>query len=191
MTHAHPPRAVLGSDILYSRVLHELSGRLGAQRRLLDVCWSEQLLDETQQSLIGKKHLSTEAARRWVDYLRQSSPNGRVDLEHADLPDLTALTRDPGDHHISAPATASEAQYLFTHDRGYLQDGLSGPASRSKPPTHSPPTHWTPTPDGILARLQLQAATWAGGRPLQDLIDAIDRAGAPTFAANARTRLSL
>ena len=30
MTHQHPPRAILDADILYSRVLYELMGRIAA-----------------------------------------------------------------------------------------------------------------------------------------------------------------
>jgi hypothetical protein len=40
------PRAVLNADIIFSRVLHELMGRIAAELRLLDLFWSEQLLAE-------------------------------------------------------------------------------------------------------------------------------------------------
>jgi hypothetical protein len=104
----HRPRAVLDADILYSRVLHELFGRLAAQLQLLDLFWSEQLLGETQRSLIENKGLPANSARRWVDYLRQSFPAGAIDIEQAELPDLASLTRDPGDHHICALALAAQ-----------------------------------------------------------------------------------
>jgi len=73
-----PPRAVLDSDIIFSRVLHELIGRLAARLRLLDLFWSEELLAEAKRSLIHRKGLSDVTAQRWVDYLRQNFP--RVDL---------------------------------------------------------------------------------------------------------------
>lgn len=44
-------------------------------------------------------------------------------------------------------------------------------------------------PRGLLERLDLQASTWAGGRPIEQLIDAIDRAGAPAFATKVRAHL--
>jgi hypothetical protein len=34
--------------------------------------------------------------------------------------------------------------------------------------------------------VELQAASWGGGRPVGELLDAIERAGAITFAAEAR-----
>jgi hypothetical protein len=61
-----PPRAVLDSDVIYSRVLHELIGRLAHQERLLTLIWSEELLSEARQTLTTRKQVSEEAAERWV-----------------------------------------------------------------------------------------------------------------------------
>lgn len=71
-----PARAVLDSDIIFSRVLHELMGRIATRLRLFDVFWSDELIAETERSLINYKRLSEEVARRWVDYLRLSFPEG-------------------------------------------------------------------------------------------------------------------
>jgi hypothetical protein len=67
-----PPRAVLDSDIIFSRVLHELMGRVATRLRVFDLFWSDQLLTEAKASLIRRKGLSDEVAQRWVDYLRES-----------------------------------------------------------------------------------------------------------------------
>lgn len=189
MSYSRRPRAVLDADILYSRVLHELFGRLAAQLRLLDLFWSEQLLTETQRSLIENKHLPVDAARRWVEYLRRSFPEGGIDIEQADLPDLSSLTRDPDDQHICALALAAKADYLLTHDRGYLREGLGCYGVRVAAPDEFLTAAFDADPRGVLGRLELQASTWAGGRPIEELIDAIDRAGAPAFAARLRARL--
>ncbi len=55
MSERQRPRAVLDTDIIFSRVLHELMGRIAAELRLLDLFWSEQLLAEAQGSLVEKK----------------------------------------------------------------------------------------------------------------------------------------
>ena len=55
-------RAVLDVDIIYSRVLHELLGRLAGRLRLLDLYWSQQLLSEAKKNLIEKKGLTDQAA---------------------------------------------------------------------------------------------------------------------------------
>jgi hypothetical protein len=41
-------------------------------------------------------------------------------------------------------------------------------------------------PDAVVRVVELQAASWGGGRPVGELLDAIERAGAITFAAEAR-----
>jgi hypothetical protein len=50
VSRAHPPHAVLDTDIIYSRVLHELMGRLARRLRLLDLFWSEELLDAIERA---------------------------------------------------------------------------------------------------------------------------------------------
>jgi hypothetical protein len=52
------PRAVLDADIIYSRVLHELMGRLATEARLFDLIWSEDLLAEARESLLHGKGLT-------------------------------------------------------------------------------------------------------------------------------------
>lgn len=114
------PRAVLDSDIIYSRVLHELMGRVAADARLLDLIWSDELLDEAARVLRENKPLEPAVAERWVGYMRDSFPAGRVDIAGLGSGvDLTSLTKDPGDHHVCALAVAGGARYLFTFDRGY------------------------------------------------------------------------
>lgn len=75
---ARLPRAVLDADIIFSRVLHELMGRVADDLRLLDLLWSEELLAEAKRSLVEKKGLSEEIAARWVGYLSQGFPAGRI-----------------------------------------------------------------------------------------------------------------
>ena len=125
MTRTDPPRAVLDADVIYSRVLHELMGRAAKRLRQLDLVWSEQLLEEAKQAPVQRKGLSEDVARRWVRYLPENFPDGRTGIEGALMwAELDALTSDPGDRHVCALAIAPGAAYLFTHDRGYLRDGL-------------------------------------------------------------------
>jgi hypothetical protein len=44
VTERSAPHAVLDSDIIFSRVLYELMGRVAAGLRLLDLVWSDELL---------------------------------------------------------------------------------------------------------------------------------------------------
>lgn len=43
------PRAVLDSNVIFSRVLHELVGRAAGEARLFDLVWSDELLTEAKR----------------------------------------------------------------------------------------------------------------------------------------------
>ena len=185
MNEHQRPRAILDTDIIFSRVLHELMGRIAAELRLLDLFWSEQLLAEAHRSLVEKKQLPADSARRWVDYLRLSFPAGRIDLDpHA--PHVADLTRDPADAHVCALVLAAHADYLFTHDHGYLRDGLSRHGVQVLAPDEFLTDVLDSDARGVIEVLELQASTWAGGRAVGELLDALERAGAAAFARKAR-----
>lgn len=183
-------RAILDADIIYSRVLHELMGRVADDLRKLDLVWSDQLLAEATRVLVERKGLAEAVAKRWVDYLPAAFPAGRTDIEEAlASAELDNLTTDPGDRHICALAIASGADYLFTHDRGYLRDGLLAHGVNVASPDSFLVGVLEDQPHGMLDLLVLQASTWAGGRTIEEPIDAIERAGAVVFAAEARRSL--
>lgn len=190
MSRTGPPRAVLDSDIVFSRVLRELMGRVAKRLGLLELAWSQELLAEARRSLIEKKSLSEQAATRWVGYLPQNFPDGEEDLAGAaESVDLDALTDDPGDHHVCRLAIASGASYLFTHDRGYLHAALRGHGIEVTAPDPFLAMAFDDSPEGFLDLLERQAADWAGGRPIDELLAAIDRAGAKSFAGKVRAAL--
>jgi predicted nucleic acid-binding protein len=185
-------RAVLDVDIIYSRVLHELLGRLAGRLRLLDLFWSEQLLAEASKTLIQKKGLTDHAAQRWVDYLRQSFPAGATNIDHVLAnTDFSSLSTDPKDHHVCALAIAADADYLCTHDRGYLREGLQQHGIEVAGPDSFLCTALENDPQAILEILELIASSWAGGQPVEELLAAIERAGAPVFADKARKALTM
>ena len=132
------PRAVLDADIIFSRVLHELMGRLAGSVRLFDLIWSEELLDEVKSSLIERKGLSVEVAEAWVGHMRREFPDGSVDLSAVpDDLDLTSLTRDLDDVHVCALAIAGNADYLFTFILATSKSRSSFTASRCPTSTSS------------------------------------------------------
>jgi hypothetical protein len=75
VSQAGPTRAVLNADIIYSRVLHELMGRVADDLCLLDLMRSEDLLAEIRQSLAEKTGLAVDVGPRPVSlYFGQSAP---------------------------------------------------------------------------------------------------------------------
>jgi predicted nucleic acid-binding protein len=186
------PRAVLDADIVFSRVMHELMGRVARGLELLDLVWSEELLAEARRSLVEKKSLSEDAAARWAGYLPQNFPDGETDLSGAATSvELSALTDDPDDHHVCRLAIASGATYLFTHDRGYLRSALQGHGVEVTAPDSFLTAAFDDSSEGFLDLLERQAADWAGGRPIGELLAAIERAGAAGFAGRARAAFGL
>jgi predicted nucleic acid-binding protein len=184
---ARPPRAVLDTDVIYSRVLHELIGRLAYQERLLTLIWSEELLTEAKRILVERKPMPEQAAERWVDYMRQAFADQRIQIDQ--LPaevDLTTLTTDPGDHHICALAIAGHANLLLTFDQGYVSKSLAEHGIRVLTPDAFLDATLQEDPNAIIGALQSQAEVWGGGRSIDELLDAIQRAGGTVFASNAR-----
>jgi len=163
-------------------------GRVARRLELLDLVWSKELLAEARRSLVEKKGLSEDAAARWVGYLSQNFPDGEPEnlTGAAASVDLSALTDDPDDHHVCRLAIASGAAYLFTHDRGYLRSTLQGHGVEVTAPDSFLTTAFDEASEGFLDLLERQAADWAGGRSVDELLAAIERAGAAEFAGKAR-----
>jgi predicted nucleic acid-binding protein len=186
-----PPRAVLDSDVIFSRVLHDLFGRLATGPRLFTLIGSDELLAEARSALMRRKPMSAEVADRWVGYLSSSFPAQRVDLHGRDVaPAVSAATTDPDDAHVCALAIAGHAKLLITADRGYLADELARHGVTVVTPDSVLASTLNQHEGTVLEVLDAQAAAWAGGRPVEELLDAIERAGAVTFAARARELLA-
>ncbi len=73
-----PAKAVLDSNVLFSRVLHELLGRLASTGDLLEFLWSEELIWETTRVLIEDKGLDREGAEVWVGFMTDAFPAAKA-----------------------------------------------------------------------------------------------------------------
>lgn len=186
------PRAVLDADIVFSRVLHELMGRLATGARLFDLVWSEVLLDEAKSSLMKRKGLSADAAQAWVGHMRREFPSGDVDL--TGVPegfDLASMTRDSGDVHVCALAIAGSADLLFTFDRGYLKEPLREHGVEVPDIDRFLIAQCKEQPQAMARIVEAQADVWSGGRPLEELLAAFERANVPGFASALRSLLDV
>ena len=182
-----PPRAVLDTDVIFSRVLHELLGRLALRRRALTLIWSDELLAEAARVLMARKALPAPAAAQWVGYLRRAFPHDRVDLATLDAGvDLGSLTSDPDDEHVCALAVAGGAELLLTFDHGYQHGELQALGVAVVDPDTYLTDLLAEEPDAVLASVRSTARAWGGGRPVAELVDALARAGAERFAERLR-----
>lgn len=185
------PRAVLDADVIFSRVLHELMGRLAVSARLFDLVWSEELLAEAKSSLMERKGLSVEVAQTWVGHMRREFPGGGVDLDVPEGVDLVSMTRDPGDAHVCALAIAGSADLLFTFDRGYLKEPLRDHGVEVPDFDGFLVEQCEEQPQTMTRVVEAQAEVWSGGRPLEELLAAFERANVPGFVATLRPLLDL
>ena len=118
---------------------------------------------------------------------RSCSPRPSKALRSAEL---RSLSEDPDDLHVCALAIASGSTYLFTHDRGYLRERLNQHGIEVTEPDTFLTSALEDQPQAMLELLELQASTWAGGRPVTELLDALERADTSVFANTARHLLS-
>ena len=115
---------VLDSTILVSAFLtpYGLAAQLlsHARRGAFALYLSEQILAETQEVLLERKHIrqrypyTDDQAIRFCRSLRLG-----VYLV-SDLPTVTGVVRDPNDDHVIACALAAHASYLVTRDPDLL-----------------------------------------------------------------------
>jgi predicted nucleic acid-binding protein len=179
-------RAVLDTNVLFSRVLHELIGRAATTGNLLELVWSDELVEETTRTLMEEKGLSRENAELWVGLMTDAFPAGHVDITQVppDL-DLSALTSDEDDHHICALAVAGAADYLLTFDKSFKRPALRVLGIEVVEPDTFLSDAVDEDPELFREILVEQAAAWAE-RTVEELIDAIERTQTPVFAAKAR-----
>jgi hypothetical protein len=131
-----------------------------------------------------RKLLSPAVAEQWIGYMRRAFPDGRVDISNVKP---SGLTIDPGDVHVCALAIVGESDYLLTFDRGYLHEPLRGHGVEVVSPDAFLCEQLEHEPEVIRDVLTAQLAAWGGGaRTLDQLFDAIERAGAVAFAGRAR-----
>lgn len=104
-----------------------------AELGIVELLWSQHLLDEVTRVLTEKKSLPKKAAEYFCHCIRETFPQGCID--HSTYQHLLATRSgpDPNDHEHSAAASAGHADILLSADRaGFpLRDTL--PARRRHP----------------------------------------------------------
>ena len=101
-------RAVLDACVLVPYNLASLLLTLG-ERELLELRWSDEILEETRRALTGKLDLDPERADRRLNAMRQAFPEAAVvGFEHL----IEELECHPKDRHVLAAAIASGSQSI-------------------------------------------------------------------------------
>jgi PIN domain len=100
---------------------------------IVEIVWSEHLLDEVIRVLVEVKGLPRSAAEYFCDCIRETFPSGRIDRTVYEHLLSTRTGPDPDDHEHSAAVSAGRVNFLLSADRiGFpLRDTL--PARRRHP----------------------------------------------------------
>jgi predicted nucleic acid-binding protein len=183
---ARLPRAVLDTQVIYSRVLHELLGRLASELRFINLIWSDELLAEAARVLTERKPMDAAVAARWVNYMRVAFPNGKIEITDMD-PNvrLDAMTVDIDDQHVCALAIAGEADLLITSDKGYNAAALAKHGIQLVTPDAYLKAPLRTTPTTFLRSLLRRLKHGPAGAPWKNY-DAIERAQANEFVSTVR-----
>ena len=116
-------RAVLDACVLVPYNLASLLLTLG-ERELLELRWSDEILEETRRALTGKLDLDPERADRRLNAMRQAFPEPAVvGFEHL----IEELECHPKDRHVLAAAIASDADVIVTFNLDDFPDSACRP----------------------------------------------------------------
>jgi predicted nucleic acid-binding protein len=159
-----------------------------ADTQLIDVRWSEAILDELDRVLV-RRGLTAGAAQRRVQAMRRAFPHALIeDYE----PLIASMTNDPGDRHVLAATVASDAKTLVTFNLRHFPASSLGP--HDVVAVH--PDDWLvdqldTNATAVLAALETQSAGYeAPPRTTFEILDRLRRCGVPTFADEARRHLT-
>ena len=117
---------------LYPISIADLVLRL-AEIGVIELLWSDYLLDETTRVLIEDKHLPRSAAVYFCDCIRETFPDGRIERSTYEHLIATRTGPDPKDHEHSAAASAANAHVILAADKTGFPIRDTRPAVRRHP----------------------------------------------------------
>jgi predicted nucleic acid-binding protein len=176
---------LLDSSVLFPNVLRDTLLTL-AEHELFEPQWSAAILAEVRRTVIAKRSVTASAIDRTLALMSATFDYAMVEgWEH--LVDQLYLP-DPDDRHVLAAALAGEAQTIVTANlRHFPADDLRPHDIVAISPDQFLSKILDTEPDIVIEALHSQAERYR--RPpmeLNDLLDCLDRAGAPIFARRIR-----
>jgi len=191
MTHvANRFAAVLDANVLYPFRVRDLLLRF-AEAGLFRACWSRQILDEWQLSLLASKPQLEASIRSQRLAMEEAFPEALVDgheplINALDLP-------DPDDRHVLAAAICAGAQLIVTENlRDFPEERLApfGVEARSADAFLAGTFELYPT-QAMLALKRLRAEYSRPPMTASELVMDLLRVRLPLTASMARERIEL
>ena len=181
-----PFAVVLDTCVLYPAHLRDTLLRL-AEQDLYQVLWSADIIEELHRNLVDAG-ISSEV----VDYLCAALRGAFPDAEVSGYQSLLAsMTCDPKDRHVLGAAVRSNAAAIVTFNLDDFPDSSVNPYQID---VIHPDSFLLDlldlAPSIVIAELERQAAAnRREPRTLSGLLDALRRAGAPSFGDEVRCRI--
>lgn len=174
---------VLDTCVLYPAHLRDTLLRL-AERNLYRALWSPDIVDELRRNLI-EAGLRADSVDRLIGQMRQAFPDAEVSGYRSIIDGLTC---DPKDRHVLAAAVRSDASAIVTFNEGDF------PAVSVQPfeievihPDAFLLDQLDLARDAVIDELRQQAAAnRQSPKTVPDILDALARAGASSFADEVR-----
>ncbi len=109
---ARPLRAVLDANVLYPFSLRDTLLR-AAEMGLFQVCWSDEILEETRRNLVASAGVSRELAARLITVMKTAFPEALIVGYEVLVDDME---NDPKDRHVAAAAQHADARVIVTQN---------------------------------------------------------------------------
>lgn len=101
------------TNVLYPIRLADLILR-AVEFHLIDLAWTDELLTEIECVLVEKKKIPQASAIKFVNEVRETAPDGRIDPSHYQYLIVSMTGRDPKDHVHAAAARGGFVDVLLT-----------------------------------------------------------------------------
>ena len=169
---------------LYPISIADLVLRL-AEIGVIELLWSDYLLDETTRVLIEDKHLPRSAAVYFCDCIRETFPDGRIERPTYEHLLATRTGPDPKDHEHSAAASAANAHVILAADKTGFPIRDTRPAVRRHPDDYLSEL-LNDYPDVVIDVIERMSTSRRGSVTTEQTLDALRNAGLTKFASQAR-----
>ncbi len=182
-----PDRVFCDANVLWPVSLVDLTFRL-AEIGYHELMWTEDLLTEVRRILVDYKGLPAENAVRFCTQIRATFPDGEIARSVYEERIGRQSGPDPDDHVHSAAAAEGRATVLLTANLGDFPISDVQPCMARHPDDYycdvldADPELIDLVLDAMSAHLTRRPVTVAG------VIDSLERAGCPKFAARLRSR---
>lgn len=182
-----PFTVVLDTCVLYPAHLRDTLLRQ-AERGRYRALWSEDILEELQRNLVGDG-FNADSIERLITEMGRAFPDAAV-VGYRSL--IDGLSCDPKDRHVLAAAVRADAAAIVTFN---LDDFPAASVAPFEIEVIDPDTFLLDqldlAPMPVIDELRQQAAAnTRDPKTLSGLLDALARAGAPSFADEVRRRVA-